>query len=105
MRVHEAIELERENGEKFFRVTAIRDHEEVQCWEVIDNAQGEEYSRSVNSSKLSTFRWPFFAYVVGQSELIINPLHKRSAKNEQTNLHHSLDTEFEKGRITKIQFS
>ena len=104
MKVYEAIELERPfTGEKFFRITVIRDNEEVQCWEVKDNAQGEQIPRSVNSAKLSTFRWPFFAYVVGQSELIINPLAKRNSNNEQTNLHYTLGAEG--GRITKIQFS
>ena len=36
--------------------------------------------RSVNSSKLNSFRWPFFAYVHGESSLIINPL---SIKDEK----------------------
>ena len=62
--VKEAIEFER-NGEKVFRVTAIRDSESLMCWEIIDNSEGDKYFRQVNSNKLSTFRWPFYAYATG----------------------------------------
>ena len=53
IKVVEAMELEREDedgkNEKFLRVTAIRDHEEVICWEVIANSRGFVHCSSVNS--------------------------------------------------------
>ena len=59
--VREAFEFTR-NGVKVFRVIAIRDHEELMCWEVLDGSHGKKHFLSVNSAKLQAFRWPFFAY-------------------------------------------
>ena len=61
--VREAIEFER-NGEKVFRVTGIRDSESLMSWEIIKNSQGDKYFRQINSNRLSTFRWPFYAYAM-----------------------------------------
>ena len=40
----------------------------------------------VNSNKLSTFRWPFYAYATGQQHIVISPL----AKTKYL-VHHRLD--------------
>ena len=73
MQVKEAFEFVR-NGQRVMRVTAIRDHEELMCWEVLEGSHGKKHFLSVNSAKLCAFRWPFFAYYTGTTELIISPL-------------------------------
>ena len=60
--------------QKVLRVTAIRDSEELMSWEILGNSKGKKYYRSANSSKLTTFRWPFFAYSSGQMGLVISNL-------------------------------
>ena len=73
----EAVEFERQYGDevrKVFRVTAIRSNEELMSWEVLDNCKERKFFRSANSSKLSTFRWPFYAYAYNQMEIVISPL-------------------------------
>lgn len=87
--VKEAIEFERvtEDGsmEKVFRVTAIRDSESLLNWEIIDSSQGDKYFRSVNNNKLSTFRWPFYAYATDQRSFVVNTFSKTEFM-----LHHEL---------------
>ena len=74
----EAVEFEREDADgqirKVFRVTAIRSNEELMSWEILDNCKARKYFRSANSSKLSTFRWPFYAYAYNQMGIVISPL-------------------------------
>ena len=45
-------------------------------WEIIKNSQGDKYFRQINSNKLSTFRWPFYAYAMSQNRISISPLAK-----------------------------
>ena len=71
--VKEAFEFIR-NGVKVFRVMAIRDQEELMCWEVLNDSEGKKHFHSINSAKLQAFRWPFFAYLNGTDEIVINPL-------------------------------
>ena len=71
--VKEALEFTR-NGVKVFRVMAIRDQEELMCWEVLNDSEGKKHFLSINSAKLQAFRWPFFAYLNGIGEVVINPL-------------------------------
>lgn len=71
MDIKEAVEFERE-GQKVFRVTGIRDCEEIMQWEILGNSKAEPYFRSYNSSKLSSMRWPFFVYAIGQDEIYFN---------------------------------
>ena len=61
----EALEFE-QDGRNLFRVIAIREDEEAMIYELEDNVNSIANFRSVNSSKLSSFRWPFFAYVHGE---------------------------------------
>ena len=49
--IKEAFEFSR-NDRKVFRVVAIRDHEELMCWEVLDGSHGKAHFLSVNSAKL-----------------------------------------------------
>jgi len=81
------------------RVTAIRNHEELLSWEILDNSKGDKYFRSANSSKLSTFRWPFYAYVSGQQGIVITPL----ADTEHV-VHYKIP-DVENGRIQRLEFS
>ena len=53
------------------RVTAIRDSEELMCWEVLDNCHGNTHYRSVNGAKLLAFRWPFVTYCTEPTEIAI----------------------------------
>ena len=72
--VKEVLEFRRQ-GRDVLRVTGIQDNEELVSWEVMDTCQGDIYMRTDKSSnKLSTFRWPFFAYTLGHSEVVIRPL-------------------------------
>lgn len=52
----------KKEGNKMMRVIAIKNHEELMCWEILNDAKGDQYFRNANSQRLSTFRWPFFAY-------------------------------------------
>ena len=70
--VKEVLEFER-NGRQVMRVTAIRDNEELMSWEILDDSKGDKYFRSANSSKLSAFRWPFYAYHSNR-HIIVSPL-------------------------------
>ena len=68
--VKEIIEFKREYDgqlEDVLRVTAIRNSEELMQWEVIGDCKGKPHYRSTNSSKLGSFRWPFYAYAYGQT--------------------------------------
>ena len=74
------------------------------CWDVVrmSNGQTENYFRSANSNKLSTFRWLYFAYVLGQQHIVNNPLADKGAI-----VHYDLssETEDDMARIHKIKFS
>ena len=59
--VKEVTEFKRD-GQDVFRITGIRDNEELMQWEVLDNSQGESFFRCTNSSKVGSFRWPYYAY-------------------------------------------
>ena len=102
----EAIEFERYNpaigdNQKVFRVTAIRNSEELMSWEILDNCKGKKYYRSANSSKLTTFRWPFFAYAFGEMSIVISPL-----ADPEYVVHHDLPNDPDDvGRIQRIDFS
>lgn len=65
------------------RVSAIRNSEGLLSWEIMDTAVGQVYLQSTNSSRLQTFRWPYFAYVEGDLGIVINPI----ADKEYT-IHH-----------------
>ena len=42
---------------------------------MIDTCYGDLYMRTDKCKhRLSTFRWPFFAYTFGESEVVIRPL-------------------------------
>ena len=53
MVVKEAVEFKREDSEgkvrDVFRVTAIRNQEELMSWEILDNSKGRKHFRCVNS--------------------------------------------------------
>ena len=59
-----------------FRVTAIRNNEEIVSWEILNGSKGQKRFREYNSTRLQTFRWPFFAYASYQ-QLIISPLYDK----------------------------
>ena len=62
--IKEVLEFSRD-GRQVLRVTGIYDCEELICWEVMDNSQGLIHTlKERSNSKLSTFRWPFFAYTL-----------------------------------------
>ena len=65
IQIVEALEFE-QDGRNLFRVIAIREDEEAMIYELEDTANSISNFRSVNSSKLNSFRWPFFAYVHGE---------------------------------------
>ena len=103
--VKEAIEFERYNEkyqfmQKVFRVTAIRNNEELMSWEILDNAKGKRYYRSANSSKLTTFRWPFFSYAYGSMSIVISPL-----ADPEYIVHQDLPGKNDGGRIQRMDFS
>ena len=107
IQVVEALEIE-QDGQNYFRIIAIREDEEVMIYELCDTCKSKINLRSVNSSKLNSFRWPFFAYVHGESSVIINPLAIRDQNMQQTNLHLEINTgemADESMRITHIEFS
>ena len=68
-------------------------------WELIENSKGDVHFSNINSPELCNFRWPFFAYVLGEDEIVINPL----AKKEYI-VHYKLDIP-EGARIHKLRFS
>ena len=80
-------------------MTAIRNNEELMSWEVLDNSKGKMYFKSANSSKLTTFRWPFFAYTSGAMNVIISPL-----ADLDYVVHCALPSE-ENARIRRLDFS
>ena len=53
------------------RIIAIRNSEELMCWEVLDNCNGRKHFLSVNSAKLLAFRWPFVAYCTDSTKIAI----------------------------------
>lgn len=72
--IKEVLEFKRQ-GRDVLRVTGIKDNEELVCWEVLDHSQGEVNQRNDKSTnRLSTLRWPFFAYSLGKREIVIRPL-------------------------------
>jgi hypothetical protein len=73
--ITEAIEFERD-GEAIMRISAIRESIEFMTWEVVGNAQGSNYFRSMNSVSNTTFRYPFYAYINGAKEIKIYNLDK-----------------------------
>ena len=85
----EAIEFERQytdgNVEKVFRVTGIRESETLLSWEIIGSSKGDQFFKTANDNKLSTFRWPFYAYATDETSFAICPL----AKPEYM-VHHTL---------------
>lgn len=86
--VKEIIEFKREYDnqlEDVLRVTAIRNSEELMQWEVIGHCKGKPHYRSLNSSKLGSFRWPFYAYANGQT-ISLNLLYE-----PQYIIHHKLE--------------
>ena len=99
--VKEIIEFKRDERE-VFRITAIRDHEELMQWEVLDHSKGDSYFRSANSNQLSSFRWPFYAYAKSDTSIIISNL-----TDSEFILHHEfVNKESEKRtRIIDINFS
>ena len=78
---------------------AIRDHEELMCWEILDGCNGKVHYASVNSAKLAAFRWPFFAYSFGNSELILSPL-----SHPHVAVHYRFE-DVKDGRIQHLSFS
>ena len=94
------IEFERDER-KVLRVTAIRDNEELMHWEILDDAKGEKFYRSYNSSKLTSFRWPFFAYAESARSIMVSQF-----SSPDFCLHHKLDLGGDKkARIIKLDFS
>lgn len=83
-------------------MTAIRDSESLMSWEITENCNGEAYFKSVNSNKLSAFRWPFFAYATDQKTFVLNDLSKG-----QLMVHHELELSDEdlNGNIDKMEFT
>jgi hypothetical protein len=73
--ITEAIEFERD-GEAIMRISAIRESIEFMNWEVVGDAQGGNFFRSLNSISRSTFRYPFYAYLNGADEVKIHNLDK-----------------------------
>ena len=62
--VKEIIEFKR-NNLNVLRISAIRDDEELLCWEVPKSSQEEPFLRTANSGERKTFRWPLYAYADG----------------------------------------
>lgn len=104
VQVKEAIEFKRFDEKAglmrdVMRVTAICNSEELMSWEILDNSKGKKYYRSANSSKLTSFRWPFFAYAYGQMSVVINPL-----ADPEYVVHQDLPSDYS-GRIMRLDFS
>lgn len=99
--VKEAIEFNR-NGQDVLRITGIRDNEELMQWEVIDNSQGEKFFRCTNSSKVGSFRWPFYAYADSTLSLMICPI-----EDSEFILHYTIELgeDIKHARIVSIDFS
>ena len=69
------------------------------CKEVVGSSKGQNYQSSVNSQDLCVFRWPFFAYVIGSDQIVINPLSKKNLHvHQRLNISHT-------DRIHRIRFS
>ena len=72
--IKEVLEFRR-NGRDVLRLNGIQDSEELVSWEILDTSQGQIYIRKDRSvSKMSTFRWPFFAYALSNQEVVVRPL-------------------------------
>lgn len=61
-------------GNPFMRMIAIRDREEVLCWEIKTSCHGIKTEKSYNRSDRSAFRWPYYAHALTDNEIIIKYL-------------------------------
>lgn len=71
----DVIEFERD-GTQIFRISYIEGSESFNCIEIEASCTGEQYTAQMNSNKLSTLRWPFFAYMNDPWSVVISPLVK-----------------------------
>ena len=55
---------------------AIRDREEIICWEIKTSCHGDKTLKMFNRSDRSAFRWPYYAYAISDNEIVIKYLTK-----------------------------
>ena len=61
----------------FLRMIGIRDREEVFCWEIKVSANGPKTQKIFNRTDRSNFRWPYYAHVMSDHEIVIKYLNQQ----------------------------